>query len=621
MSSVSFSFRFRFVGKQSKAFKSSIASHAESKKCFTAVGCNRAGQSRELSLEGDSKEQVAAWLFGQSSNTTQPRHAHHTQQSTGPIEDGWMQLRSKRCCRWLILSFCSLLCVLAVRVGINAILTHKGGRKVMTAEDSEKEEARKKAAAAARAAEVAAAKAAQEAEHRALEEQQRLALEAQKQAQAAAERAMAAAAAEAVRNAAEQAAQSAAEKAAAEKRAADAVAAAEAATAAAVKAKEAAEAAAAASAAAAAERIAAAEAAAAESAAAAAAASASPVSPAVVRVRRRADGSVITGGLADELSELSLHESSPASSPMTSPSSPGSAAEEETASTWLASLGDAYPGEYSKLFKDNGVDLHFLVGLSPEELQEMGVKNGLHLKKMTIAIEKLRESGKYNSAPKVLATQKAVVAEPEPVVAASTAAAASASAPASAAAAAAAPAIPESPIGQFLYKLGPAFLVYLKTFEDNGVNLTFLLTLNDDDLEELGVSKLHRKKMVQEIKETRAQSKEHLAAPSSSSASASASGPSHARTPSSGGGYLARAAAAKSGSSSAAPVSASSNGVGTMDDIVAAIKEAKAKKEASGASAAPQPPADDIDLAGTSIAAIAARMAAQREARAKAAQA
>ena len=51
-------------GKQSKAFKSPIAAHAESKRCFTAVGSNRNGQLRELNLEGDSKEQVAAWLVG-----------------------------------------------------------------------------------------------------------------------------------------------------------------------------------------------------------------------------------------------------------------------------------------------------------------------------------------------------------------------------------------------------------------------------------------------------------------------------------------------------------------------------------------------------------------------------
>lgn len=395
-----------------------------------------------------------------------------------------------------------------------------------------------------------------------------------------------------------------------------------------MKAQKAAEAAAAASAAAAAERIAAAEAAAAESAALAAeaaeAAASQPASPGVVRIRRKkptADGSIVPAGFVEEMAELSMVEQALANgSPM---SSPLAVVPEETSITWLAGLGDAYPSEYAKLFKDNGVDLHFLVGLSVEELQEMGVKNNLHLKKMAMGIEKLRESGKYAAPPKVLQTQKEVVVAPV-VVASTPTSAESSAAPATPSSPAVV--IPDSPVGQFLYKLGPAFLIYLKTFEDNGVNLTFLLTLNDDDLEELGVSKLHRKKMVQEIKDLRSQSKESAPAsavntapttPTGASAAAavSAAPHGHSRTPSSGGGYLARAAAAKSGSATAAPIAASAPT--PKDDILAAIKEAKEAKAKKGPEAAP---ADDIDLAGTSIAAIAQRMAAQREARAKAHQ-
>ena len=54
-----------YLGKQSRAFKSPIASHAASEKCFTALGSNRNGVGCEFNLEGDSQDQVAAWLFGE----------------------------------------------------------------------------------------------------------------------------------------------------------------------------------------------------------------------------------------------------------------------------------------------------------------------------------------------------------------------------------------------------------------------------------------------------------------------------------------------------------------------------------------------------------------------------
>ena len=49
--------------------------------------------------------------------------------------------------------------------------------------------------------------------------------------------------------------------------------------------------------------------------------------------------------------------------------------------------------------------------------------------------------------------------------------------------------------------LGNAFSVYYDGFVENGVDLTFLATLTTADLDELGVSRLHGKKMLQSIKE------------------------------------------------------------------------------------------------------------------------
>lgn len=53
-------------------------------------------------------------------------------------------------------------------------------------------------------------------------------------------------------------------------------------------------------------------------------------------------------------------------------------------------------------------------------------------------------------------------------------------------------------IQQWLANLGPAFEQYSKVFVQNGVDLEFLLTgsVSDQDLEELGVSALHRKKIL-----------------------------------------------------------------------------------------------------------------------------
>ena len=69
-----------------------------------------------------------------------------------------------------------------------------------------------------------------------------------------------------------------------------------------------------------------------------------------------------TGSTMSDVSATDLTEAA-AALVLESPTNASAAAAEETADTWLASLGDAYPSEYSKLFKDNGVDLHFLVGL------------------------------------------------------------------------------------------------------------------------------------------------------------------------------------------------------------------------------------------------------------------
>jgi hypothetical protein len=80
-----------YLEKQSEAFRSALAVHAAGDRCFTAVGTTRHGVAVEFNLEADSAAQVAAFLFG-----------------------------------------------------INAILTHKGGRKVMTAADSEREEKARK---------------------------------------------------------------------------------------------------------------------------------------------------------------------------------------------------------------------------------------------------------------------------------------------------------------------------------------------------------------------------------------------------------------------------------------------------------------------------------------------
>jgi len=72
-------------------------------------------------------------------------------------------------------------------------------------------------------------------------------------------------------------------------------------------------------------------------------------------------------------------------------------------------------------------------------------------------------------------------------------------------------------IESFLKELGPAYEPYTKTFADNGVSLEFLLTLEDKDLEDLGVSRLHRKKIVFALPEL----KDRLAAEKSAKASVS----------------------------------------------------------------------------------------------------
>ena len=52
--------------------------------------------------------------------------------------------------------------------------------------------------------------------------------------------------------------------------------------------------------------------------------------------------------------------------------------------------------------------------------------------------------------------------------------------------------------------LGSAFSVYYDSFVDNGVDLAFLATLSTADLDELGVARLHGKKMLQSIRDWKA---------------------------------------------------------------------------------------------------------------------
>lgn len=59
----------------------------------------------------------------------------------------------------------------------------------------------------------------------------------------------------------------------------------------------------------------------------------------------------------------------------------------------------------------------------------------------------------------------------------------------------------DAPLRDWLDGLGSAFSVYYDNFVDNGVDLAFLATLGTADLDELGVTRLHGKRMLQSIKE------------------------------------------------------------------------------------------------------------------------
>jgi hypothetical protein len=58
-------------------------------------------------------------------------------------------------------------------------------------------------------------------------------------------------------------------------------------------------------------------------------------------------------------------------------------------------------------------------------------------------------------------------------------------------------------VNTWLTELGSAFAQYYQVFVDNGIDMNFLMTCSDDDLEDLGVSRLHRKKMLHAIDELR----------------------------------------------------------------------------------------------------------------------
>lgn len=58
---------------------------------------------------------------------------------------------------------------------------------------------------------------------------------------------------------------------------------------------------------------------------------------------------------------------------------------------WVESLGEKYK-EYSKVFKDNGIDGEMLKDLETEELSEMGLKSKLHRRKIITASRRLFKS-------------------------------------------------------------------------------------------------------------------------------------------------------------------------------------------------------------------------------------
>jgi hypothetical protein len=59
-------------------------------------------------------------------------------------------------------------------------------------------------------------------------------------------------------------------------------------------------------------------------------------------------------------------------------------------------------------------------------------------------------------------------------------------------------------VKEWLTQLGPAFEAYFSAFRDNGIDMNFLVNLNDDDLEDLGVSvRLHRKKLLMAVDDIR----------------------------------------------------------------------------------------------------------------------
>ena len=66
----------------------------------------------------------------------------------------------------------------------------------------------------------------------------------------------------------------------------------------------------------------------------------------------------------------------------------------------------------------------------------------------------------------------------------------------------------DAALRDWLDGLGSAFSVYYDSFVDNGVDLAFLATLNTADLDELGVTRLHGKRMLQSIKGWRAKQEE-----------------------------------------------------------------------------------------------------------------
>jgi len=520
-----------YLGKQNAAFLSPLAAHASNERVFTAIGKTPLGADIELNLEADSKEQTASWLMG-----------------------------------------------------INAILTQKGGRKLVNAEESRRQQEEEAAEAARRKAEEEAAAAA---------------ARAQKEKEEA-----------------EKAAAAAAEPSTSTSTTAD---------------------------------------------------DDEDAAPGVVRIRRK-KGHASSSSISVNNAPTPTHAASTATA-ATAVAAPEPVAEApaEAAAEPEQQEEEEKPKEEEENKQEPEAVVEQPAEPAAEKAEEETPAPAAETVPAAAEPEPAAASPSESSTPAAAAFSPSSTTSSAQVApaAASPAAAAATPAPAPALAAAEPDSAKDPIIHDFLSRLGAAYLSYYQTFVDNGVDREFLLTLNIDDLEELGIKNIHRKRMMEEVRRVRMRNKaekqatikagafaalqkaattESTTSSSSSSSSAAASsstdaaakpaappaavnstaptttmaatttdafaafGASRDRSATTGGAYLRNA----NGNGKAAEPNP------TMDNILKAIQEAKQKKAQQQQDGVGAELPESVDMEGMSIQAIAARMAAQREAKAKA---